>query len=67
MTKKKAFIDPESCDRSPFCPVSRVCPAQAITLQGSGFFGKMPTVDQDKCTGCGVCTRYCPHGAVRLK
>ena len=25
------------------------------------------SIDQEKCTGCGVCKRECPHGAVRGK
>ena len=64
---KKAFINSSRCDKSPFCPVKRVCPAGAIT-QKSGFLkGGVPVVDESKCTGCAICVRYCPMGAVSMK
>ncbi|HBN07339.1 MAG TPA: hypothetical protein DD435_01400 [Cyanobacteria bacterium UBA8530] len=31
-----------------------------------GLGGKQ-TVDRAKCTGCGLCVRYCPHRAIELK
>lgn len=65
----KAYIDPSRCDQSPFCPVMRACPARAIEMKGGGLFGfgGTPVVNAEKCTGCGACTRFCPHNAVRLK
>lgn len=66
----KAYIDPNRCDRSPFCPALRSCPAHAIVMKGgSGLFGfgGLPTVDADKCTGCARCTQFCPHNAIRMK
>jgi ferredoxin len=52
----------ERCDNSPFCPAKRVCPRGAIVPDGQAY-----RVDQEKCTGCGVCVRACPMGAVTLK
>ena len=64
---KKAKINTNICDQSPFCPVVKACSVNAITQEKSGFFkAKTPVVDHDICTGCGVCTRYCPHGAVKI-
>lgn len=63
---KTAYINPKKCDKSPFCPVKRVCPVGAITQTGGLFGGGMPTVDKAKCTGCGKCLRVCPHGAVTM-
>lgn len=57
----KVSIDLPRCDASPFCPARRVCPNGAVGPVPGGY-----TVDAEKCTGCGVCIRVCPTGAVRL-
>ncbi|MBM7562287.1 ATP-binding protein [Fusibacter tunisiensis] len=62
MGRKVARIDHGRCDRSPFCPVKRVCPVKAVT--GSMF--QAPTVSEEDCTGCGKCLNYCPMGAVTM-
>lgn len=72
MEKRKAFIIEEKCDRSPMCPAMRFCPQKAIFQKDvpgkkSFFGGGLSTVDPEKCTGCGICTRYCPHGAIRMR
>jgi Fe-S-cluster-containing hydrogenase component 2 len=54
-------IDLPRCDASPLCPARRVCPRGAIVPVPGGY-----TVDQEKCTACGVCMRACPMGAVEL-
>ncbi|CDF58267.1 4Fe-4S binding protein [Thermobrachium celere] len=65
---KKAYVDPQKCDRSPFCPAKRVCPVGAITQERSGFFGGgVSKVDEEKCIGCGKCVNFCPAGAIRMK
>ncbi len=62
MSKKVAVINQARCDRSPFCPVKRVCPVNAV--HGSMF--KAPTINAEACIGCGKCISYCPMGAVQM-
>jgi len=63
---KKAQLN-NSCDKSPFCPAKRVCPAGAIRFEKKGlFFGKI-IIDQEKCIGCSKCVSYCPHNAIIMK
>lgn len=59
---KLAVIDTKRCDRSPFCPVKRVCPFGAVTQE----YGQPPVIDEDKCTGCSKCVMFCPMGAVEI-
>ena len=71
MAKKVAFIDPKMCDGAPTCPSKRVCPAKAISQAGGkgllGFMmGGISKVNESKCTGCGICVRACPHGAIKI-
>ena len=67
---KVATIIQERCDRSPFCPALRSCPAGAITkLPGKGvmsFFGGGYEIDKEKCTGCKICINNCPMGAIDM-
>jgi NAD-dependent dihydropyrimidine dehydrogenase PreA subunit len=74
MAKKKAVLNSSKCDNSPFCPVVKICPAKAAErLGGAGGFlgifggGGQVAINGSKCTGCGVCVQYCPHGAVTMK
>jgi Fe-S-cluster-containing hydrogenase component 2 len=64
-----AHIDNRSCDRSPGCPARRACPSGAIVpLEGGRYPGANGyTVEEDKCTGCGICAQYCAGGAVRIR
>lgn len=62
---KKAVINQNKCDKSPFCPVKRVCPVGAVNQ--AGFFGGQITINDEKCIGCGKCISYCPHQAVFMK
>lgn len=67
MSKKIAVINSNICDKSPFCPVKRVCPVDAITQNVKFFSAEVPVVDPDKCVGCGKCVNYCPMGAVSMQ
>lgn len=60
---KKAYIDSETCDKSPFCPAKRICPVKAITQK----LGKVSIVDEEKCIGCGKCLNFCPGNAITMK
>lgn len=74
-----AHIDQTRCDRSPACPVRRICPKQAVVPDESGAPGQGKSilsflgfggntawkVDENKCTGCLLCASYCPHAAVQ--
>lgn len=64
-----AAIDIARCDRSPGCPAKRVCPRGAIIpVPGGSYPGAEGyTVDASRCTGCGVCVRVCPMGAVTME
>ncbi|MDA3867728.1 MAG: 4Fe-4S binding protein [Salinivirgaceae bacterium] len=44
------------CPQNHACPVIRVCPTGAIE-QHNAF--SAPVINEEKCTGCGVCTNYC--------
>jgi Fe-S-cluster-containing hydrogenase component 2 len=59
-------IDAARCDRSPGCPARRACPRGAIVpVAGGTYPGALGyTVDEKRCTGCAICARYCPGGAV---
>ena len=78
--KPVAHIDQQRCDRSPGCPVMRICPMHAVVPDGDvgsettsngrlrSLFAANPPhawkVDAAKCSGCLLCAQYCPHGAV---
>lgn len=65
---KKAYIDPQKCDRSPMCPARRSCPEKAISQEKLGLFKRgAAVVDPFKCVSCGACLRMCPHNAITLK
>ena len=63
---KIAVIDSGRCDKSPFCPVKRVCPVNAVTQQTSIFGSGTPVIDEEKCVGCGKCVSVCPMRAVSM-
>lgn len=63
---KVAVIKKNKCDRSPFCPVKRVCPVGAVTQKGSFFRKEVPVIDKEKCIGCKKCIAVCPMGAVKM-
>jgi ferredoxin len=49
------------CPQNHACPALRVCPVGALKQAGVSA----PTVEKDKCTDCGKCTRLCPTGALQ--
>lgn len=61
-----ATIDPARCDRSPGCPVRRVCPQGAVYRLESGGRPGAWAIDPALCSGCGSCVRVCPTGAVTM-
>ncbi len=40
----------------------RVCPFGAIAIDGNG----LPVIDEEKCTGCGICLDNCPKEVLTL-
>lgn len=67
MKKTKARFIESKCDRSPLCPVAKVCPTGAVTKVKQGFLKIQVSYDAAKCIGCGKCVKYCPHGAFAMK
>ncbi len=59
----------DKCDGSPYCPVVRVCEAQAVeptqvvSEAGLGFSMKYQ-INRNVCLGCGKCALVCPRQAV---
>lgn len=64
---KIAVINKNKCDKSPFCPVKRVCPVGAVTQNGGFFKSEVPVIDAEKCIGCNKCVVVCPMQAVSMK
>ncbi len=64
-----AMVENVRCDRSPACMAARVCPRGAIVpLPGGTYPGSAGySVDESACSGCGVCVRACPFGAVGMR
>jgi len=52
----------EKCPSNHRCPAVQVCPVGALIEKGF----EPPTIDDEKCTKCGKCTRVCPTGALTL-
>jgi len=47
------------------CPdCVKICPAKAITIDRKD---RRPTIDLNKCIGCGLCVTACSHQALALK
>ena len=65
---KVAYVNPGLCDKKPVCPAMRLCPQKAISQKKEGgfFSGGLSVVDPARCTGCGVCLKYCPRKAISI-
>ncbi|MCF7923608.1 MAG: 4Fe-4S binding protein [Candidatus Izimaplasma sp.] len=63
---KKVLIRPkaiiECYTEIPCNPCETSCPFDAITIGED--INKIPTIDFDKCTGCGICVYSCPGLAI---
>ncbi|MFA7075635.1 MAG: 4Fe-4S binding protein [Candidatus Izemoplasmatales bacterium] len=62
LVRPKAII--ECYQEIPCNPCETSCPFNAIHI-GSDI-NKIPTVDFDKCTGCGICAKACPGLAIMI-
>ena len=45
-----------------FGSCAKACPFDAISMNEN----RLPVIDRDKCTACGVCVRTCPRGLCKL-
>jgi len=54
-------VNPKRCPQSHRCPAIKVCPSGAISQTGFG----LPVIDQNLCTECETCVKYCPMGAIQ--
>ena len=45
-----------------FGTCAQVCPFGAITMSEN----RLPVIDKDLCTACGLCVRTCPRGIIKL-
>ena len=58
----KVTVDLESCTKCGKC--FKICPANAIELDGEGF----PVLAHpDRCTECGICEDQCPKDAITVR
>ena len=57
----KIDVIAERCPQNHSCPSVNVCPFGALTQEGFNA----PIVNEEKCTGCGKCVRFCPRGALQ--
>ena len=60
---KTLVVNKNRCPQNHPCPSVRVCPVGALSQRGFDA----PLVDQDKCTHCGKCVKYCPMRALTLE
>ena len=57
-----AYVQAAYCPQNHPCPSVRICPLGALIQNGYDA----PLVDEEKCTGCGKCIRFCPTGAIQI-
>lgn len=56
----KAQVIKRLCPQNHPCPSVRVCNAGAISQEGYNA----PVIDEEKCTGCMKCVKFCPMRAI---
>ena len=54
--KRKIVLNKNLCPQNHPCPTVNICPVGAIS-QASPF--EAPVISDEKCTGCGICTKSC--------
>lgn len=54
----------ECCQEIPCNPCMEYCPVGAIKVEGN--INAVPTIDFEKCSGCGICLGFCPGLAIFL-
>ena len=68
MLKRIAVIDRDKCTSKKCGYVCQnICPGvrmgeDTITIDDKGF----PVINEDLCTGCGICPKRCPAGAIKI-
>ena len=55
---------PITCEHCEEAPCALVCPTDAVKRHAPG---KPVLVDDERCTGCGLCVRACPYGVIALR
>lgn len=66
------FIEPLVCNQCDNAACERVCPVSAISrktveIKDTGEKTQVVTIDEEACTGCGLCVEYCPKGVVFIQ
>jgi ferredoxin len=56
----KIEIIKDKCPQNHKCPAVGVCPVGALSQDGY----QAPSIDEQKCIGCGKCVQVCPTGAI---
>jgi MinD superfamily P-loop ATPase len=54
-------VDPERCQRCDHCRLEVGCLGQVVERPDRT---ETPVINEEQCSGCGMCTLICPHDAV---
>lgn len=57
------FVNKSKCSQNHPCPAVKICPGRALNQEKFNA----PWVDKEKCIKCGICSNFCPMGALELK
>lgn len=58
LTQQPHRVNPERCTRCLLCLRNLACPAMTLSPEGGA------EIDEETCTGCGLCAQICPTGAI---